>query len=86
MGASRCHQRAVDEASPDEEYMSYLPRIAVNKHGIVAVRWYDRREFPPARNWEADGWNVRLRMSVDGGATWSRNVQTKERAQSRFGR
>jgi hypothetical protein len=67
------------EASPDEVYMSYLPGIAVNKDGIVAVSWYDRRGLSPAKNWEADGWNVRLRVSVDGGATWLPSVQINER-------
>jgi hypothetical protein len=78
-----------DEA--DGEYMSYIPSIAVNQEGVIAVTWYDRRGLPPARlvpfegqgkevlRLEAPGWNVRFRASRDGGATWLSSVQLNEK-------
>jgi hypothetical protein len=67
-----------DEAA---DFDSDIPAIAVNKVGIVAVSWYDRRGLPkdvvgpngvvtPGK-----GYNARLRISPDGGVTWSPSVQ-----------
>ncbi len=66
---------------PGPEYNADIPAIAVNKSGVVAVTWYDRRGLPrhvvgpggiiPP----APGYNARLRVSCDGGATWQPSVQ-----------
>lgn len=51
-----------------------LPAVAVNKHGVVAVAWYDRRDH-------ADnlGWRVRLAASFDGGETFTASVPVADR-------
>jgi hypothetical protein len=72
------------------EYMSFKPSIAVNRSGAIAVSWYDRRGLaPPGRQPVPDhkysfkllteGWNVRVRVSQDGGATWLPSVQVNEK-------
>jgi hypothetical protein len=70
------------------EYMSFKPSIAVNKSGAIAVSWYDRRGLaPPGRQptgkysfkLVTDGWNVRVRVSLDGGTTWLPSVQVNEK-------
>ena len=50
------------------------PTVAVNKDGVVAVTWHDRRDF-------ADnlGWNVRFRTSLDGGETWMPSVKVSDK-------
>jgi hypothetical protein len=50
------------------------PTVAVNKDGVVAVTWHDRRDF-------ADnlGWNVRFRASLDGGETWTPSVKVNDK-------
>src|SRR6185369_1420429 len=63
------------------EYNADIPAIAVNKDGIVAVTWYDRRGLPrhvvgpggviPP----APGYNARIRVSCDAGQTWQPSVQ-----------
>ena len=57
-----------------------IPSVAVNKHGVVAVSWYDRRGLPAQRGNTLDrkGWNVRMRASGDGGATWGPSVQVND--------
>jgi hypothetical protein len=72
-------QPAGTDAGPD--FAADIPAITVNKLGIVAVTWYDRRGLskhtvgpggviPPAL-----GYNARLRVSCDGGETWQPSVQ-----------
>ncbi len=65
-------------------YGTYMPAIAVNKEGHVAVTWYDRRGLPAAPGsrppFYAPGCNVRIRISVDGGETWQPSVQVNEKA------
>ena len=63
------------EAGPGKAaYPSVVPSVAVSKAGVVAVTWYDRRGLPPG----GKGWNVRLRASRDGGATWLPSVQVND--------
>lgn len=50
------------------------PTVAVNKAGVVAVQWYDRRAFP-----NNIGWDIRMRVSMDGGETWSPSVQVNDK-------
>jgi hypothetical protein len=64
-----------DTDGPAQDYLAYLPCIAVNQAGILAVTWYDRRGLPPAAgDGSMKGWNVRLRVSLDAGATWPPSV------------
>jgi hypothetical protein len=58
----------------------------VNDEGIVAVSWYDRRGLPASDvTLDFAGWNVRARLSVDGGATWLPSVQLNARqSQGKF--
>jgi len=50
------------------------PVVAVNKDGVVAVAWYDRRDF------EDDiSWNIRMRASLDGGDTWGPSVKITDK-------
>jgi len=68
----------------DNAYGAYMPAVAVNKAGYVAVTWYDRRGLPMAPGstppFHAPGCNVRLRVSLDGGETWQPSVQVNETA------
>lgn len=50
------------------------PTVTVNNDGIVAVQWYDRRDFP-----NDIGWNIRMRASLDGGDTWSPSVKINDK-------
>jgi len=66
-----------DRAAPDALRNgpdNITPTVAVNKDGVVAVTWHDRRDF-------ADnlGWNVRFRASLDGGETWSPSVKVNDK-------
>lgn len=70
-----------EQPDTDDDYLAYIPCIAVNNAGVVAVTWYDRRGLPPERGGEATrGWNLRVRVSVDGGATWAPSVQVTSQA------
>lgn len=81
-------EQPMDSEGVSPEYMSFKPSIAVSNTGAVAVSWYDRRGMPapvlvPTERKDvyqkkADGWNVRLRISLDGGATWVPSVQINE--------
>lgn len=46
-----------------------LPAVAVNRRGVVAVSWYDRRDSP-----DNLGWRVRIAASFDGGETFTPSV------------
>lgn len=46
-----------------------LPSIAVNRHGVVGVSWYDRRADPANRDTE-----LRFSASLDGGESWEPSV------------
>src|SRR5689334_668584 len=50
------------------------PAVAVNKDGVVAVAWYDRREFE-----DNISWNIRMRASLDGGETWTPSVKVTDK-------
>jgi hypothetical protein len=54
---------------------AFMPTVAVNREGVVAVSWYDTRGIPNGR-----GWNVRLRASLDGGETWLPAMRVTEQA------
>src|SRR6185312_277153 len=50
------------------------PVVAVNKDGVVAVAWYDRRDFT-----DNISWNIRMRASLDGGETWTPSVKVTDK-------
>jgi hypothetical protein len=54
------------EQGPDQ----IMPLVAVNKQGVVAVAWYDRRDHK-----DNLGWWLRLAASVDGGETFLPSVR-----------
>ncbi|HTO75841.1 MAG TPA: sialidase family protein [Thermoanaerobaculia bacterium] len=58
-------------ATPARDHL--MPTAAVNKEGVVAVAWYDRRDNP-----DDLGWFVRLRASRDGGETFLPSVRVSE--------
>lgn len=64
-----------EKANPGSDYIAYIPCIAVNKAGVIAVTWYDRRGLPGSGYPNLKGWNVRMRVSTDGGVTWHPSVQ-----------
>ena len=49
------------------------PAVAVNRSGVVAVTWYDRRAAG-----DNLGWHHRIRVSLDGGDTWPPSVVVSE--------
>lgn len=74
----------------DTEFGAFVPSIAVNNHGTVAVAWYDRRGLPKTQQFPIDGnpsafttrsngWNFRVKASVDGGRTWMPSVKVNEK-------
>lgn len=70
-----------ESGDPEQDYLAYIPSIAVNGEGIVAVTWYDRRGLPPpASDGSPKGWNLRMRVSLDGGAAWPPSVQVTSQA------
>lgn len=54
-----------------------LPVVAVNRSGVVAVGWADRRDHP-----DGLGWYYRLRVSLDGGDAWLPSIRLSEAATS----
>jgi hypothetical protein len=68
-------------ATVEGDYAAIMPSIAVNSDGVVAITWYDRRGL--AKTNEADdkdpGYNVRMRVSLDGGATWLPSLRMNEK-------
>lgn len=49
--------------------------VAVNRAGVVAVTWYDRRDAG-----DNLGWHHRMRVSLDGGDSWLPSVLVSEKA------
>jgi hypothetical protein len=64
----------LSEQSKEPDYDAFLPSIAVNAVGTVAVTWYDTRAIKRGQ----EGWDVRLRASTDGGKTWVASVRVTE--------
>ena len=59
--------RSFDDMEKKRDHI--LPAVAVNKDGVVAVTWYDRREST-----DNLGWRVRVAASLDGGETFTASV------------
>jgi hypothetical protein len=55
---------------------AFMPTVAVNGKGVVAVCWYDSRGLSE----EEAGWNLRIRVSHDGGETCSASEQVTEKS------
>ena len=81
-------EQAMDTQA-DGEFAAFVPSIAVNDDGVVAVAWYDRRGLPKTKRsreegrsnvftTRSSGWNFRVRVSVDGGLTWMPSIQVNE--------
>lgn len=62
-----------DQPAIGEGPHNFMPVVAVNRDGIVAVMWYDRRDKP-----NSFGYSVRLAASMDGGETWQPSVRVSE--------
>ncbi|HWK09658.1 MAG TPA: sialidase family protein [Vicinamibacterales bacterium] len=60
---------------PERMPNQLLPAVAVNKDGVVAVTWLDRREDP-----ENLAWRERIRVSIDGGETFEPSVAVSDSA------
>jgi hypothetical protein len=73
-----------EQPEGDNAFGAYMPAIAVNKEGRVAVTWYDRRGLPTTPGtippFHTPGCNVRIRVSLDGGQSWQPSVQVNAQA------
>ena len=87
-GADRTSPVIVSEqpagGDPGPDYGADIPAIAVNKGGLLAVTWYDRRGLPKHTVGPdgvispALGYDARFRVSCDGGETWQPSVVLNE--------
>ncbi len=70
-------QAGLGERDQGSSRYAFLPSIAVNRAGIVAVSWYEAtlRERKLT-------WNLLLRASLDGGSTWLPSVRVSDVASS----
>ena len=70
-------QSSLREGDQGSSRYAFLPAIAVNRAGIVAVSWYEAtlRERKLT-------WNLLLRASLDGGSTWLPGVRVSDVASS----
>jgi hypothetical protein len=64
----------VDRMKPADTTDNFMPAVAVNRDGTVAVMWYDRRDRP-----DNLGWDVRMTASTDGGRTFALPVKVSEK-------
>jgi hypothetical protein len=60
----------VQGVGPDD----FMPTLAVNNAGVVAMMWYDRRDSS-----DDLGWWPRFSVSLDGGDSFSNSVRLSER-------
>lgn len=66
-------ETGVDGEDRATRHYAFLPSVAVNRAGAVAVSWYDAT----LRGGTLSS-NVRLRASLDGGSTWLPSVRVTE--------
>jgi hypothetical protein len=59
---------------------AFMPSVAVNVDGVVAVCWYDNRHAASA----SGDWDVDFRATLDGGANWKQSERVTEKT-SRVG-
>ena len=55
----------IDDMAKGDTTDNFMPTVAVNRDGAIAVMWYDRRRHP-----DNLGWDVRMTGSLDGGKTF----------------
>lgn len=65
------------------DWQAEVPAVAVNKDGVVAVCWCDRRGLPksavrPNGSRHSNGHALRMRASADGGRSWGPSVVVSE--------
>jgi hypothetical protein len=75
-GATFSQPVLLSEQPDTAGHHAFVPSLAVNAAGTVAVTWYDTRASAPGQL----GWDVRLRASADGGKTWGPSVPVTEEA------
>jgi hypothetical protein len=80
-GRSWAHPRVVDDvpdrADPQQAPRATSPSIAVNRAGVVAVAWADRRGHV-----DNLGWDYRLAASYDGGESFEGSVKVSSASQT----
>jgi hypothetical protein len=64
----------IDAMTRSDTTDNFMPAVAVNRDGTVAVMWYDRRDHP-----DNLGWDVRMSASMDGGKTFLPPVKVSEK-------
>jgi hypothetical protein len=87
-GATWSPPVVVSEQSMDDpagDYSVSMPTVAVNPAGVVAVCWYDCRAFAksatvPGRGIRTTGYDIRLRVSLDGGESWGPSAKVNEQS------
>jgi hypothetical protein len=70
-GVSWSQPILLSEQANKYSYEAFLPSVAVNKAGLAAVSWYDTRAIPL----DQAGWDIRMRISRDGGSTWQPSIR-----------
>jgi hypothetical protein len=64
--------RVNDDSSVSDQH---LPWLEVKPDGTIDIGWYDRRNDPGDKLWD-----VYIARSIDGGQTWSGNVQINDQS------
>jgi hypothetical protein len=67
----------IDAMPAGDTVDNFMPTIAVNRDGTIAVMWYDRRDHP-----DNLGWDVRMTASTDGGKTFLTPAKVSEKGMS----
>jgi hypothetical protein len=69
-GKTWSHPIALSDDRGDVDRDNFMPRIAVNRDGVVGVVWNDRHDSPDNYSYEQ-----RFTASIDGGDTWLPSVR-----------
>lgn len=69
-GATWSRARVVTDNPPTDTTDQFMPTLAVNVDGTVALLWYDRRDNPDNLSYYP-----RIAASLDGGASWLPSVR-----------
>lgn len=64
----------VDAMPATDTSDNFMPTVAVNRDGAIAVMWHDRRDNP-----DNLGWDIRMTASTDGGKTFIAPVKVAEK-------
>jgi hypothetical protein len=79
-GVSWSRSIPVDAMTASDTSDNFMPTVAVNHDGVIAVMWHDRRDNP-----DNLGWDIRMTASTDGGKTFIAPVKVSEKGMS-FGK